>query len=182
MDDMGHDARSGGDAAAVEMHLNRGIGIIYCAVTAVVLLLVLAGIGAYLSSGRLLMALVAAGVGLAVAGFLAMVTAAMLLPALTLDRTGVRGRTARGNRIAAGWGDITLDVDENAAPGTIRMNLDGASLSLSGRSWLGFRDFVILVAGTPAAASRLTQPARAEVVRLLQISNQRPGNQGDRPT
>lgn len=181
MDDMGHDTRAGGDADAVEMHLSRSIGMIYCAVTAVVLLPVLAGIGAYLSSGRPLMALVAAVVGLAVVGVLATVTAAMILPALTVDRTGVRGRTARGNRIAAGWEDVSLDVDDNAAPGTIRMQLEGESLSLSGRSWFGFRDFVILVAGTPAAASRLTPPARAEVVRLLRISNRLPDTHGDRP-
>jgi hypothetical protein len=179
---MNHDTHAGGDADAVEMHLNRGIGIVYGAVTAVVLLLVLGGGWLYLSSGRILMAVVAAAVGLALVGFLTAVTAAMLLPALIVDRTGVRGRTARGSRVAAGWGDITLDVDDDAAPGTIRMNLDGASLSLSGRSWRGFRDFVILVAGTPAAASRLTQPAREEVLRLLQISNRLPGTRGDRPT
>lgn len=181
MDDMGHDARVGGDADAVEMHLSRSVGMIYCVVTAVVLLLVLAGIGAYLGSGHLLMALVAAVVGLAVVGFLATVTAAMILPALTVDRTGIRGRTARGKRIAAGWEDVTLDVDGNAAPGTIRIHLEGESLSLSGRSWFGFRDFVILVAGTPAAASRLTQPARAEVIRLLRISKRLHDNHGDRP-
>lgn len=176
---MGHETRAGGGGDTVEMRLNRGVGIVYCAVAAVVALLVLAGIGAYVTSGRVVMAFVVAVAGLAVAGFLAVVAGAMILPALTVDVSGVRGRTARGGRIAAEWGDITLDVDDNAASGTIRMNLDGASLTLSGRSWLGFRDFVLLVASTPAATSRLSQPARTEVVRLLQIANQLPGDQGE---
>lgn len=174
MDGMVHDTRAPGDADAVEMHLSRTIGIIYCVVTTVVLLLVLAGVGASLGGGHLLATLVTAVVGLAVVGFLTTVSAAMVLPALTVDGNGVSGRTVRGRRIAAEWGGITLDVDDNAAPGTIRMDLAGESLSLSGRSWFGFRDFVILVAGTPAAAGRLTQPARVEVVRLLEIANRLP--------
>lgn len=156
------------------MHLNRTFGAVYGAVTAVLSLLVVAGVAAYLSSGRILMAIVTATVGLALAAFLAVVSAAMLLPALSVDRRGVRGRTARGAELAAGWAEITLDAGEDAAPGTLRMTLNGESLSLSGRSWSGFRDFVILVAGTPVAAGRLTPPAQAEVARLMAIADRLP--------
>ena len=38
-----------------------------------------------------------------------------------------------------------------------------------GRSWVGFREFVVLVANTPDAAAQLTPAARSEVCRLLQI-------------
>ncbi|MBU2667253.1 hypothetical protein KOI35_27460 [Actinoplanes bogorensis] len=151
---------------SVELRPNRRTGAGYGVLTAVVLLLVLAGVVAYLGSGRLLMAVVTAVVGLSITGFLTVITAALLLPALTADRSGVRGRTARGARLAATWDDITLDVGERAAPGTLRITLNGETLTLTGRSWSGFRDFVTLVAGTPAAASRLTPPAFAEVRRL----------------
>ena len=36
-------------------------------------------------------------------------------------------------------------------------------------SWVGFGGFVLLVASTPKAAARLTQPARDELSRLLHI-------------
>jgi hypothetical protein len=43
------------------------------------------------------------------------------------------------------------------------------------RSWSGVRDFVILVAGTPHAADRLTPAALQVWLRLLGVAHEEPG-------
>lgn len=40
-------------------------------------------------------------------------------------------------------------------------------MSVSARSWVGFGEFVLLLAETPGAVDRLTPTARREVMRLL---------------
>jgi hypothetical protein len=42
-------------------------------------------------------------------------------------------------------------------------------VSLNARSWVGFRELVVLLDSTPDAAARLTPAARQEVARLLRV-------------
>jgi hypothetical protein len=65
-----HDTRAGdADPAAVRLHPHRGIGWgVYGVATVAVFMLVLAGAAAYLSSGRIVMGVVVAVVGLALTG------------------------------------------------------------------------------------------------------------------
>ena len=42
-------------------------------------------------------------------------------------------------------------------------------MSVSARSWIGFREFVALLGSTPEATTRLTPAARQEVARLLGV-------------
>jgi hypothetical protein len=171
MDGVHRDPRAGeADPAAVQLHLHRGIGWgVYGVATVVVCVLVLVGAVAYLRSGRILMAVVVAVVGLAVTGFLALVTHALIVPALTATAGGVSGRMPRGNTVDAGWDEVTIDVDEDVPAGTLRLDVGDESVSLSAKSWVGFGRFLDLVVGTPDAAARLTPAARREVRRLLRI-------------
>ena len=69
--------------------------------------------------------------------------------------------------IDAGWPDVVLDADAEA--GAIRLVVDERSVSVGRQTWIGFPEFVVLVATTPAAAARLTPAGRREVRRLLGI-------------
>jgi hypothetical protein len=115
------------------------------------------------------MGVVVAVVGLALTGFLAVVTHALVVPALTATAAGVSGRMPRGNMVDVGWDQVTIDVDEGVSPGTVRLDVGEESVSVSARSWVGFGRFLHLVAGTPDAAARLTPAAQREVNRLLRI-------------
>jgi hypothetical protein len=171
MDGVHQDPRAGdADPAAVRLHLHRGIGWgVYGVVTVVVFLLVLVGTVANLTSGRIVTAVVVAVVGLAVTGFLAVVTHALVVPALTAAAAGVSGRMPRGNTVDVGWDEVTIDVDDDVPPGTLRLDVGEESVALSARSWVGFGRFVSLVVNTPDAAARLTPAAQREVNRLLRI-------------
>jgi hypothetical protein len=129
----------------------------------------LAGVASNLSSGRLVMAGVIAVFGLPLSAFLALLTYSIVVPSLTVSPTRVSGRLSWRGRVDADWNEITIDVVDEAPPGTLRMEIGKESVSVSGRSWVGFREFVVLVASTPQAAARLTPAARTEVMRLLQI-------------
>jgi hypothetical protein len=142
---------------------------VYGIATIVVFVLVLLGAAAYLSSGRIGMAVVVAVVGLAVTGFLAVVTHALVVPALTATAAGVSGRMPRGNTVDAGWDEVTIDVDEDVPPGVVRLDVGEESVSLNARSWVGFGRFLHLVTATPEAAARLTPAAQREVNRLLHL-------------
>jgi hypothetical protein len=168
---MSEDTRHGAiEPDAVQLHLHRGIGWgLYGTATAVVLALVLAGVTANLSSGDLLIAGVIGVVGLALTAFLAFLTNSIVTPSLIATADGISGRLSRWGRVDADWDEVTIDVDDNALPGTIRLDIGEESVSVSGRSWVGFGGFVLLVASTPKAAARLTQPARDELSRLLHI-------------
>jgi hypothetical protein len=164
-----HDTRAGdADPAAVRLHPHRGIGWGVYGVAAVAVLSWPAP-RAYLSSGRIVMGVVVAVVGLALTGFLAVVTHALVVPALTATAAGVSGRMPRGNTVDVGWDQVTIDVDEGVSPGTVRLDVGEESVSVSARSWVGFGRFLHLVAGTPDAAARLTPAAQREVNRLLRI-------------
>ena len=165
------DARAGGtEPDAVQLHLHRGIGWgIYGTATTVVLVLVLAGAVSNLSSGRLVTGAVIAIVGLPLSAFLALLTYSIVVPSLTVNAARVSGRLSWRGRIDVDWNEITIDLDDEAPPGTLRLSLGEESVSVSGRSWVGFREFIILVASTPQAAVRLTPAARTEVRRLLHI-------------
>ncbi|MEP6648987.1 MAG: hypothetical protein ABJA74_03625 [Lapillicoccus sp.] len=106
---------------------------------------------------------------LVITAFLGIVTHALVWPALTVSASGVSGQMALGRPVDIAWEDVTIDVDDDAAPGTLRLDVGAESVSVSSRSWVGFGDFVWLVCVTPAAAVRLTPAARREVVRLLEI-------------
>jgi hypothetical protein len=82
----------------------------------------------------------------------------------------------RGNTVDAGWDEVTIDVDDDR-PGTIRLEVGGESVSINGRAWSGVRDFVILVAGTPHAADRLTPAALQEWLCLLGVTIE--GSEGE---
>jgi len=168
---MWEDTRRGAiEPNAVQLHLHRGVGWgLYGTATAVVLALVLAGVAANLSSGELVIACVIGVVGLALTAFLAFLTYSIVTPLLIATEDGIRGRLSRRGRVDAYWDEVTIDVDDNALPGTIRLDIGEESVSVSGRSWVGFGGFVLLVASTPKAAARLTQPARDELSRLLHI-------------
>lgn len=168
---MHHDTRAGdADPSAVRLHPHRGIGWgVYGVATVVVFVLVLLGAAANLSSGRILTAVVVAVVGLALTGFLGVVTHALVVPALIATATGVSGRMPRGGAVDVGWDQVTIDVDEGVSPGTVRLDVGDESVSVSARSWVGFGRFLLLVAGTPDAAARLTPAAQREVNRLLRI-------------
>jgi hypothetical protein len=168
---MWEDTRRGAiEPNAVQLHLHRGVGWgLYGTATAVVLALVLAGVAANLSSGELVIACVIGVVGLALTAFLAFLTYSIVTPLLIATEDGIRGRLSRRGRVDAYWDEVTIDVDDNALPGTIRLDIGEESVSVSGRSWVGFGEFVLLVASTPQAAVRLTQPARDELSRLLHI-------------
>jgi hypothetical protein len=165
------DARAGGtEPDAVQLHLHWGIGWgIYGTATTVVLVLVLAGAVSNLSSGRLVTGAVIAIVGLPLSAFLALLTYSIVVPSLTVNAARVSGRLSWRGRIDVDWNEITIDLDDEAPPGTLRLSLGEESVSVSGRSWVGFREFIILVASTPQAAVRLTPAARTEVRRLLHI-------------
>ena len=165
------DTRAGAvEPNAVQLHLHRGIGWgLYGVATTVVLALVLAGTAANLSSGRILMASVLAVAGLSLTAFLAFLTYAMVMPSLTAGMAGVSGRVSWRSRFDASWNEVTIDIDDRAEPGAIRLDIGKESVSVSARSWVGFREFIILVGSTPHAAARLTPAARHEVTRLLQI-------------
>lgn len=165
---MSRDPRAASDA--VRLHLHRGIGWgVYGTVTVAVFGLVVAGAVSYVLSGRFLMAAVVTVVGLAMTGFLALVTHAMVVPALTVGATGVRGRMPRGTTVDAGWDDVTVDVDDRAGTGALMLRVGDGSVSVNARSWIGFRELVVLLGTTPAAAARLTPAARHEVARLLGV-------------
>ncbi len=168
---MWDDTRRGAiEPNAVQLHLHRGVGWgLYGTATAVVLALVLAGVAANLSSGELVIACVIGVVGLALTAFLAFLTYSIVTPLLIATEDGIRGRLSRRGTVDAYWDEVTIDVDDNALPGTIRLDIGEESVSVSGRSWVGFGEFVLLVASTPQAAVRLTQPARDELSRLLHI-------------
>ena len=164
---MNHDA--GTDPAAVHLHLHRGIGWgLYGTATVVVSVLVLLGAVANLQSARFVMAAVVAVVGLTVAAFLALMTHSMVVPALTVSAAGVDGRMPWSGRVDAAWHEVVLDVDDKAGPGAIRLGIGTESVSVNARSWVGFREFVLLVASTPDAVDRMTPAAVQEVIRLLQ--------------
>jgi hypothetical protein len=115
------------------------------------------------------MASVLAVAGLSLTAFLAFLTYAMVMPSLTAGMAGVSGRVSWRGRFDASWNEVTIDVDDRAEPGAIRLDIGKESVSVSARSWVGFREFIILVGSTPHAAARLTPAARHEVTRLLQI-------------
>jgi hypothetical protein len=165
------DELAGGTAPnAVQLHLHRGIGWgIYGTATTVVLLIVLAGAATNLSSGRLLIAGVIVVAGLSLTAFLGFLTYSMVIPALTASAAGVSGRLSWRGRVDADWNAIIIDVDDETPPSTIRLDIGEESVSVSGRSWVGFEEFIILLGSTPHAAARLTPAARREVSRLLQI-------------
>jgi hypothetical protein len=160
---------------SVRLHLNRRIGWgFYGTVTVAVLVLVVAGAVGAAQSGRLWMTAVLVVVGLPIVAFLAVVTAAMVLPELNLSSVGISGRTARGRAFDAPWSEITIDADEEdeveeSGHCTIRLTIGEEPMSINNESWVGFMDFVVTVVGTPAARSRLTPAAKLELVRLLQL-------------
>jgi hypothetical protein len=163
---------------AVRLHLHRGIGWgVYGAATLFVFVLVLIGATSYLLSGRFVMAAVTAVVGLALTAFLAVVTHAMITPSLTVTADGIRGRMPRGNTVDARWDEVTIDVDDDVPPGTIRLGVADESVSINARAWSGVRDFVILVARTPHAADRLTPAALQEWLRLLGVTQVEPADE-----
>lgn len=164
---MNHDA--GPDPAAVHLHLHRGIGWgLYGTATVFVSVIVLLGTVSNLQSGRFVTAAALAVVGSAVAAFLALMTHSMVTPALTVSAAGVDGRIPWGGRVDATWNEVVLDVDEKVGPGAIRLGVGTESVSVNARSWVGFPDFVLLVASTPDAVDRMTPAAVQEVIRLLQ--------------
>ena len=165
------ETRAGGvEPDTVRLHLHRGIGWgLYGTATVAVFALVLAGTVAALQSGKIITAAVLAVVGLALTAFLAVVTHAMVAPALTVRATGVSGRLPRGKPIDVRWDDVLVDVDDTAGPGALRLSLGDHSVSVSARSWIGFRELVVLLASTPEATARLTPAARREVARLLGV-------------
>lgn len=107
--------------------------------------------------------------GLSLSAFLALLTYSIVVPSLTVNEARVSGRLSWRGRIDVDWNEITLDVDDEALPGTLRLKIGEESVSVSGRSWVGFGEFIVLVASTPQAADRLTPPPRTEMRRLLQI-------------
>ena len=165
---------------AVHLHLHRGVGWgFYGTATVLVLVLVLAGIGFNLANGRYLSALAITVGGLAMTGFLGVLTYAMVMPSLTLTPSGVRGRMPHGSRVDVGWDAVTVDVEEEARPGELRIAIGDESATVSARQWIGFAEFVVLLSSTPAAAARLTPAARHEAVRLLGIVELAPGHLAD---
>ena len=158
----------------VRLHLHRGIGWgLYGTAAVFVFVLVLIGTTAYVSSGRFVMAAVTALVGLALTAFLVVVTLAVVVPALTVSAAGISGRMPRGRRVAAGWDEITVDVDDDR-PDQVRLDVGGESVSVGARSWVGFTDFVVLVAGTPHALDRLTPAAVQKWMRMLGVTDEEP--------
>lgn len=165
-----------GAGAAVHLHLHRGIGWgVYGVGTVIVLGLVLAGIWFNLAEGRYLSALAITVVGLGTAGFLGVATHAMVTPALTVTPAGVRGRLPHGMRVDVDWSEVVVDVEDEARPGELRIVVGDGSATVSARQWTGFPEFVVLLGETPAAAARLTPPARREAIRLLGIVELDPG-------
>ena len=153
----------------VRLHPHRGFGWgVYGTLTAFVLVLVVLGTTSYVLSARYVMAAVTAVAGLALAGFLAVLTHALVVPALTVDASGIRGRTPRGTRVDVDWDEVTVDVDADR-PGRIRLVLGAETVPVDPRSWVGVTDLVVLVAGTPQARDRLTPAALREWMRLLGV-------------
>jgi hypothetical protein len=173
---MSHDTHTeDAGAAAVRLHLNRRMGWgLYGTVTVAVFVLVVVGAVAAAQSGRLWMAAILVVVGLPMTAFLAVVTAAMVLPELNLSAAGVSGRTARGKAFDAPWSEVTIGAEEEdrveeGGHCTIRMTIGEESFSINNESWVGFMDFIVMVVGTPAARSRLSPAAKLELVRLLHL-------------
>lgn len=178
---MSHDASLGSEPPSAQLHLHRGLGALYGIVGLVVLGLVVAGVISYVSSGKFLLALVATVVGLAITTFLAILCLNLVVPLVNVSAVGMAGQLTWGRRFNIGWPDITIDVDEGAPNGHLRLDLGAESVTVTPAAWTGFADFVLLVASTSAAAARLTPSARTEIARLLQIEDYRPPD-SDGPT
>jgi hypothetical protein len=151
---------------AVRLHLHRGIGWGFYGTAAALMLLVgLFVPPGYLRDGRWWMAGLTAAAALALALFFAILTYAMVVPELTATAAGISGRMPRAGAVEVAWEGVTIDVDEDALPGTIRLDLGEESVSVNPRAWVGFEPFVGLVCGTPRAAARMTPAARHAVAR-----------------
>lgn len=171
MGSMDGGTRLGGpEPTAVRLHLNRAIGWgLYGTLTAATFVIGMLGTATNLRSGRLWIAGLIAIAALAVSGFLAVVTHALVWPELIATAVGIAGRMPRGGTIEAGWSEVTIDVDTDAGPGTLRLDIHAESVSVSAQTWIGFDGFVRLLGNTPQAAARLTPAALREVTRLLQL-------------
>lgn len=156
-----------GGAILARLRLHPGPGLLYGALAVVVLALVVVGAAAYTARGRLLLAFVTVAVGLVVTAFLAFLALTVLLPVLDVAATGLRGRMGAGQAVDAPWSQVRVDVDEDAPPGRLRLQVGGASLSINADSWLGFRAFLAVLATNDEADACLSPAARREVTRLL---------------
>ncbi len=160
----------GADPTVARLRPKRGPGVLYGTLTAFVFIVVLFGVSAYAADGRIAIAVVLAVGGLALAGFLGYLTVALMIPALDASATGIRGRIGWRKAVDARWREVAIGVDAGDAPGRFRLTIGSESMPIDARSWRGFNDFVILVAGTPEAARSLTPAARRELRRLLQLT------------
>lgn len=143
--------------------MHRGVGAVYAGVGAVLALLGLVIPASYLYGGQLIPALICFVVLLVLGVGFVRLGLPMLRTVLQADPAGVRGRTPEGQVVDLGWPAVTIDGEENV----LRLEIGVESVRLSDGGWVGFGDFVDLVARTPAAADRLTPDAREELVRLL---------------
>ena len=152
----------------VRLHLHRGWGWgLYGSLTVVVVVVAVLTVRRYLIEGDLALAGVATVGGLAAGGLLGVLTYSIVWPELTASARGIRGRLCGGQTIDADWDAITIDVDDDAEPGTLRLDLAPEPVSISRRSWIGFDRFVVLVDSSADAASRLTPEARRAVLRMF---------------
>lgn len=152
----------------MRLHLHRGYGWgLYGTLTAVVGVVALLATARYVSAGEFIFAGVMALGGVVVAGFLGIVTYAIVWPELTASTHGVQGRMCWGRTFDGSWSEITIDVDEGAEAHTLRLELGQQSVSINAQTWMGFNDFVVLVASSAHASARLTPEARAEVLRMF---------------
>jgi hypothetical protein len=152
----------------VPLHLHRGLGLVlYGTGTLAVVVLGTVSTVWNATSGRIIATVVTALGSLAVAAFLATVTHAMLWPNLTVTESGIRGRVSVARAVDLAWEDVTIDVDVDDPPGTLRLQLGTDTFTLSTRSWVGFEEFVLLVSASWTASERLTPAARREIARLF---------------
>ena len=159
------------DPSVARLRLHRPVGVAYAAVALVVLALVVLGGVDFATTGRIVMALVVIIAGMLMVAFLGYLSVSVLVPELRLSADGIEGRMNWGRPLDVDWDDVTVDVDDDASPGRFQLSLGGEAVEITARAWVGFADFVVLLASTPAAARRLTPGARHEVARLLQIED-----------
>lgn len=160
---MAHEVAVGRGEPVAELHLRRGPGLAYGALALGLLVLGVVVPGSYLLAGRWVMGIVCL-VLLLLSWFFARVSLPMLRTRLTADAAGVRGRTPDDRVVDVGWAAVDIDADGDF----LLLRIGAKDTRLLAGSWIGFGDFVTLLALVPDAARRLTPAARTEVAGHLE--------------
>ncbi len=165
---MVHGVVAAGGQPAAELHLLRGPGVGYGVLALGLLTLGVVIPVSNLLAGRWVMAVLCLSL-LLLGWFFARLSLPMLRTRLTADAAGVRGRTPDDQVVDVGWAAVDIDADGDF----LLLRIGAEDIRLNAGAWIGFWDFVTLVALVPDAARRLSPGARTEVAGYLERSIRR---------